>query len=126
MKYTTIQPQNNSERDQLISRLNEEDAVVIEGIHPDFIKNFVSWTFNLGGATNDDPEVIQFSGKQLNGAWSLTGDNQYPDDLNICAIPFSQIKQVMQLAIPRFSMGVRWWSDVRDNNLRREEEKLNN
>ena len=52
------------------------------------------------------------SGKVMNELCHLTGDNAYPDDLNIFSVvPFKG------LAI---MYGARWMDDVVDNNARRE------
>lgn len=51
-------------------------------------------------------------GHDMNRRYRLTGDNRYPEDLNIFAIyPFKG------LAI---QFGARWFTDIVDNNRRRE------
>lgn len=105
--------------------LNENDAIVIEGITEDTIGDFVDWVNHIATLKNDTTTVYKISGGLLDMVWGLTGDNRYDEDLNIVAIPFSEIESPELLAIPRFAVCARWWSDVRDNNLRREEEKRN-
>ena len=112
----------NPRMEELI-HLDETEAIVEEGLEEGSIQFFVDWVSDLAGTPNDVTEVYLIKGSMLNRAWSLTGDNCYPDDLNIVAISFDQITYPGKLAIPRFSVGARWWSDVMENNLRREQEK---
>ena len=51
-------------------------------------------------------------GKDMNAQYHLTGTNAYPDDLNIFAIyPFKGLAMMY---------GARWFTDIVDNNTRRE------
>ena len=51
-------------------------------------------------------------GKVMNELCHLTGDNAYPDDLNIFSItPFKGLAMLV---------GARWMDDIIDNNARRE------
>ena len=60
----------------------------------------------------DDANGYVTKGKVMNELCHLTGDNAYPDDLNIYSVyPFKG------LAI---MYGARWIDDVVDNNARRE------
>lgn len=54
-------------------------------------------------------------GKDMNAHYHLTGTNAYPDDLNIFAIyPFKGLAMMY---------GARWFTDVVDNNTRREKSR---
>lgn len=106
-----------------LAHLDRTEAIVEEGMDMASIQYFVNWISDLAGTVNDEVEVYLIKGKMLNKAWSLTGDNRYPDDLNIVAVSFDEIDKPGRLAIPRFSVDARWWSDVLSNNLRREQEK---
>lgn len=65
-------------------------------------------------------EASVIKGKMLNDKLSLTGDNAYPEDLNILIIPQSQLNNVERFAIKeRMEYGFRWFTDVIDNNRRR-------
>lgn len=108
-----------------LAHLDETEAIVEEGLTEDSIQFFVNWVSDLAGTQNNVVIVYKIKGAMLNEAWSLTGDNRYPDDLNIVAISFDQIALPGKLAIPRFNVGARWWSDILANNLRREQEKKN-
>lgn len=106
-----------------LAHLDRTEAIVEEGMDMASIQYFVNWISDLAGTVNDEVEVYLIKGEMLNKAWSLTGDNRYPDDLNIVAVSFDEIDKPGRLAIPRFSVDARWWSDILSNNLRREEEK---
>ena len=54
-------------------------------------------------------------GKDMNDHYHLTGTNAYPDDLNIFAIyPFKGLAMMY---------GARWFTDIVDNNTRREKSR---
>ncbi len=58
-------------------------------------------------------EGYLIKGKDMNDIYNLTGNNRYPNDLNIFAIyPFKG------LAI---QYGARWFTDIVDNNAARED-----
>ncbi len=68
---------------------------------------------NVCGGENAKGYLVK--GKVMNEICHLTGDNAYPDDLNIFAIyPFKGL--AMQF-------GARWMTDIIDNNARREKYK---
>lgn len=107
-----------------ISFLNETDAIVEEGLDISSIGLYAGWASDLAGTVKDPLDVYLIHGDMLNHLWGLTGNNRYPDDLNIVAIPLNQLAEPEQLSLAKFEVGARWWSDVRDNNLRREKEKF--
>ena len=54
-------------------------------------------------------------GKDMNAHYHLTGTNAYPDDLNIFAVyPFKGLAMMY---------GARWFTDIVDNNTRREKSR---
>lgn len=67
-------------------------------------------------------DVYIIKGALMNKKYNLTGDNRYFDDLTIICIKLEDIENVNELAIPRFQIGDRWFTDIVDNNARREEE----
>ncbi len=71
------------------------------------------------GHVNDN-DFITFSGKDMNDEFNLTGDNRYPDDLTFLAFPLDNLN-ISKLAIFKLKMQDRWFDDVVDNNLDREE-----
>jgi len=85
-----------------------------------------NWAMTWEGLREDDFEVALahcckegengtgylVKGNVMNDICHLTGDNAYPDDLNIFAI-----KDFKGLAM---TVGARWMTDIIDNNARRE------
>lgn len=114
-KYSIIRPDVSQ-----LAHLDETEAIVVEGLEEDSIQAFVNWASDIAGTSVDVVEVYVMKGELLNRAWTLTGTNRYPDDLTIVAVSFDQLYHPGSLAIPRFNVGARWWSDVMENNLRRE------
>lgn len=54
-------------------------------------------------------------GKDMNAHYHLTGTNAYPNDLNIFAVyPFKGLAMMY---------GARWFTDIVDNNARREKSR---
>ena len=72
------------------------------------------------------PEKVNFyycSGKDLNNYYHLTGDNRYPNDLGIFFIDTSNFGKEFDASSHKGKF--RWFSDVVDNNARREIQKGN-
>lgn len=59
-------------------------------------------------------------GKQMNEKYGLTGSNRYKNNLNIVVCTLDSMVKPMALALPRFTWGGRWFTDIVDNNARRE------
>ena len=100
--------------------LYAKDAITMEGLLESEADKFVDFVRNNGGVKNERVYII--SGKDMNKFYSLTGDNAYADDLTIVCISFEDIENVSGLVLARFTVGARWFSDVVDNNARREAE----
>lgn len=60
------------------------------------------------------------SGKMMNDYYHLTGDNRYPDNLNILVIKLEDLENPDGIYIPRFEIEGRFFNDICDNNARRE------
>ena len=72
------------------------------------------------------PNQIHFfhcTGKDLNSYYHLTGDNQYPNDLGIFFIDYSNFDKKFKAS--EYKGNFRYFSDVVDNNARREIRKGN-
>lgn len=65
-------------------------------------------------------EWIQFTGKDLNDTFGLTGSNAYPSDLNILAFDLTDITNVGKLAMLKLQLQDRWFDDMVTNDLCRE------
>jgi len=60
------------------------------------------------------------SGKTMNDKYGLTGDNAYPDNLTIVMVMLKDLVNPMKVAVPRFTWGGRWFTDIVDNNARKQ------
>lgn len=61
-------------------------------------------------------EWVEFSGKDMNEEFDLTGDNRYPDDLHFLAFSLEGL-DVGKLALFKLQMGDRWFDDIVGNLL---------
>ena len=80
-------------------------------LYIDFIKKY---------SEMNDEDVYIVKGKLMNEHYNLTGDNRYQDDLTIAVVKLSSIKNVVEVAVPRFQIGGKWFTDIVDNNRMRE------
>lgn len=77
--------------------------------------------FNNQGCPLKENEFYVTTGKQLNSFnKELTGDNAYPDDLQIVSIFLDNITNVEKLFMVKFQVGARWFDDICENNWARE------
>lgn len=65
-----------------------------------------------------EPTFHVIKGKLMNDTYGLTDDNAYHEDLNLVSV--TDINQV-PITLPRFEVGGRWFDDIVDNNIRRQE-----
>lgn len=65
-------------------------------------------------------EWIEFTGKEMNEEFQLTGDNRYPDNFQFLAFPLDGLN-VGKLAMFKLRMNDRWFDDIVDNNAARQE-----
>jgi hypothetical protein len=69
-------------------------------------------------------KFIEFTGKEMNEHYHLTGDNRYKDDLHFLAFSLDGL-DVAKLSLFRLLWDDKWFDDMVDNNSRREREKGN-
>ena len=106
-------------KEEEFALLYSKDALTLEGLAEEEASKFIDWIKDKTGMKKDRAYIIK--GKDMNQFYSLTGSNAYSDDLTIVCISFEDIEDVGKLVIPRFEIGARWFTDVVDNNARREE-----
>ena len=94
------------ETKEQLKELYDSSAMTWEGLRED---NF-EIALDMAGQAGAKGYITK--GKVMNELCDLTGNNAYPDDLNIFSI-----KNFKGLAI---QFGARWIDDVIDNNARRE------
>lgn len=63
-----------------------------------------------------------WTGRDMNDLYCLTGSNRYPDDLHFLGFCLDGL-DIPALAILKIEMGDRWYDDIVDNNRYREEKK---
>lgn len=104
--------------------LYNESALTFEGMNIDNenLSDIMEWLESHNAITNEEPIFHIIKGNLMNKVYKLTGNNRYPDDLNILSI--TNIVQ-SKITIPRFEVGGRWFDDICDNNAEREKEKEN-
>ena len=101
-------------------KLYDNSAFTIEGLAMDSCNDLLEWIKNYTPVKNERFYVID--GCVMNKLYGLTGSNAYPDDTHIVCMMLDDMEKPMAIAMPRFSIGGRWFDDVVDNNLRRESE----
>ena len=114
MKFTI---ENVTTKMQL-DNLYNNSAFTIEGLAEDSIPDLISWLEESTTFTTDEPIVYVTKGYVMNLAYGLVGDNAYNNDLTIISIiDIDSLK----IALKRFSIGARWFDDIVDNNVSRNE-----
>lgn len=122
-----------------MKRLATENLTIIDATADDLKKFYDDWSLTLEGIQRSDAETLidwieqytpminktiyMVSGKLMNDTYGLTGDNRYPDDLNIMVVMLKDMENANKITMPRFGIGGRWFTDVVDNNARREQNK---
>ena len=105
------------ETKEQLDELYNNSAFTIEGLAEQSIGDLMNWLGENTDFTTDKPIVYMTKGKTMNEVYELVGSNAYKDDLTIISV--IDINQ-MKVAIPRFSVGARWFYDIVDNNASRE------
>ncbi len=62
-------------------------------------------------------KFIEFTGKEMNEAYNLSGRKAYPDNFQFLAFPLDGLN-VAKLAMFKLRMQDRWFDDIVDNLLR--------
>lgn len=103
--------------------LEETDALTIEGLiaDEDTFNGLEEFLAEHDAMAETGIVFWIIKGADMNAYYGLTGDNAYPDNLTIVNIPLDQITNIAAIALPMREFGGRWYSDVVDNNLRREQ-----
>lgn len=113
MKYTI---ENVVNKEQL-EKLYNNSAFTIEGLAEESITDLMEWLKENTTFTTDNPIVYVTKGYIMNLAYNLNGSNAYKDDLTIISVIDIDL---VKIALKRFSVGGRWFDDIVDNNIIRE------
>ena len=86
------------------------------------LNGLIDWIKEYSEVSNP-LNVFITSGSTMNREYNLSGSNRYDNNLTIVSIKNQDIKQLMRVVVPRFEIGARWFDDIVNNDLWREEEK---
>lgn len=95
-------------------------VLTIEGLCTESLPDLTDWLVENGVENISDLQYWVTLGKVMNQVYRLTGTNAYPDDLTIVSCVGIDTTPVI---LKRFSIGGRWFTDIVDNNQRREDHK---
>ena len=110
-KITEVTEEN---RKETFKTLYDTWAATIIGLNPADVEVLEFFVKEHGGLT-EDAEIVHFTGKDMNELFALVRD-PYPEDLNCYAISGKHIVNVNALALPMRQPGMRWFTDIVDNN----------
>ena len=85
------------------------------------IQNYFGWIREKATLKRERMYIV--SGKVMNEAYGLTGDNALQDDLVIFCVKQEDIGSPAAITLPRFEIGGRWFDDVVANNARFQREE---
>lgn len=105
-------------RKEIFKNLYSTWAATILGLVQSDVEVLEFFVKEHGGLTAD-AEIVHFTGKDMNELFDLVKD-PYPEDLNCYAISGKHIVNVNALALPMRELGMRWFTDIVDNNARHE------
>lgn len=108
---------------EVLDELYKESALTIEGLDLNTLTDFKDWIVDTTKKDMINERFYIIKGRVMNEVYILTGNNAYPDDLNIVSVKLSDISDWQKLVIPRFQIHGRWFDDIVDNNAMRERNK---
>lgn len=110
-KITDVTKEN---RKEVFKSLYDTWAATIIGLVPSDVEVLEFFVKEHGGLIAD-AEIVHFTGKDMNEFFALVKD-PYPEDLDCYAISGKHIINVNALALPMRELGMRWFTDIVDNN----------
>ena len=123
---TTITPQLLKASSSDFDRLYKKEAMCAEGMRNHNSKDTMYAFAKVISEWEGHPDKLYLyycDGRDLNRYYHLTGDNQYPDNLGIFFIDWSNFGKDFKAS--QHKGNFRWFSDVVDNNARVEIRKGN-
>lgn len=115
MEYQVTELKSTAEFD----RFYDEWSLTFLGVARESEKDLAELLLPFRQDASRPVEMVRFSGAQMNRHYGLTGDNRYQDTLTCYAVETANI-DAGRVAIPRFAVGGRWFTDIVDNKRRRE------
>lgn len=113
----------NTFTEEQLNELYNESALTWEGLSTseDNLNAVMEWLKDHKATIEGVEPIFHITtGRLMNKYYGLTGDNAYPNDLNIVSV--TNINQ-MAIVLKRFDVGGRWFDDIVGNNARRENEQ---
>ena len=107
-----------------LDELYKDWSLTIEGLSPEEknLKELLDWVKELTPIKREDVYTVE--GSVMNREYHLTGTNAYPDtDCTLVCVKLADMEHPKKVSIPRFQIGGRWFTDIVDNNARREGER---
>ena len=107
-----------------LDELYKDWSLTIEGLAPDeeSLKQLLDWVKELTPLKREDVYTIE--GSVMNRMYGLTGTNAYPEtDSTLVCVKLADMESHMAVALPRFDIGGRWFTDIVDNNAWKESEQ---
>ena len=118
--YKIIELTEENKRD-IFKQLYDNWAITIVGLVPEEVDAFVK-IIDEYGSLEDNIHVVHILGKDMNEFFGLIKD-PYPDNLNIYSICCKYVENINGIVIPIRSFGMRWFTDIVDNNAEHESNK---
>lgn len=121
MSKYSVKEVNGDDAKTDLGYLYAQSAITLTGLSKESIPDFIQWLEDNAGCT-DNITVYIISGKLMNEFYCLIGDNRYPEDLTIVSVGLDDLINSAGIIMKRFEVGGRWFDDIVDNNVRRENE----
>lgn len=108
----------------LLDEFYEKWSLTFEGttVDEENFKWLINW-FEKYDCKMLKEDFYVIKGKLMDDYYGLTDENAYPYDCNIVVIKLEDLSNPEKIYVPRFEIGGRFYNDVIDNNLRREQNK---
>lgn len=103
---------------ETLKMLEDESALTMEELKDSDAQLYLDWVKHFSPVTSEKVYIVR--GYTMNEVYGLTGENAYPDDETLLAIPLSHIEKVSAIIIPRIEIDAKWFNDIVEKNYMRE------
>lgn len=102
-----------------LDKLYNQSALTWEGLSEDKenLQDVEEWLKDNNAVKDDEINFHIIKGNVMNSAYNFTQENRYKSDLTIVSVTGIDISK---LITKRFEVGARWFDDIIDNNMSRE------
>lgn len=107
----------------MFRELYDDSALTWEGLVTDDenMEAAAEWLEEIGAKPVFPLTFYVTFGAMMNDICDLKGDNAYPDQLRIVSVKLEDLGDPRVVVTARFDVGARWFDDIVDNNVRRQE-----